>query len=122
MSTEDLFWKDMDNSFIDIIKAVTALSTKSYISISNLKTDITRNKDALDDFGTGNSSLSLALELPFDELKVDMSFIKDIKNKPQNQAMVQSIVDYAKRTNKESVYSTDILLFVTFVSIILQFT
>ena len=28
-------------------------------------------KIALDDFGTGNSSLSLALELPFDELKVD---------------------------------------------------
>lgn len=51
-----------------------------------------------------------------------MSFIKDIKDKPQNQAMVQYIVDYAKRTNKESVYSTDILLFVTFVSIILQFT
>lgn len=46
ISTEDLFWKDMDNSFIDIIKAVTALSTKSYISISNLKTDITRNKDS----------------------------------------------------------------------------
>lgn len=46
MSTEYLFWKDMDNSFIDIIKAVTALSTKSYISISNLKTDITRNKDS----------------------------------------------------------------------------
>ena len=46
MSTEDLFWKDMDNSFIDIIKAVTSLSTKSYISISNLKTDITRNKDS----------------------------------------------------------------------------
>ena len=59
-------------------------------------------KIALDDFGTGNSSLSLALELPFDELKVDMSFIRDIKQKPQNQAMVQSIVDYAWRTNTET--------------------
>lgn len=59
-------------------------------------------KIALDDFGTGNSSLSLALELPFDELKVDMSFIRDIKQKPQNQAMVQSIVDYARRTNTET--------------------
>lgn len=59
-------------------------------------------KIALDDFGTGNSSLSLALELPFDELKVDMSFIRDIKQKPQNQAMVKSIVDYAKRTNTET--------------------
>lgn len=59
-------------------------------------------KIALDDFGTGNSSLSLALELPIDELKVDMSFIKDIEHKPQNQAMVQSIVDYANRTNTET--------------------
>ena len=56
----------------------------------------------MNDFGTGNSSLSLALELPFDELKVDMSFIKDIKDKPQNQAMIQSIVDYTKRTNTET--------------------
>ena len=59
-------------------------------------------KVALDDFGTGNSSLSLALDLPFDELKVDMSFIRNIKEKPQNQAMVQSIVDYARRTNTET--------------------
>lgn len=59
-------------------------------------------KVALDDFGTGNSSLSLALDLPFDELKVDMSFIRNIQQKPQNQAMVQSIVDYAKRTNTET--------------------
>ena len=59
-------------------------------------------KLALDDFGTGNSSLSLALELPVDELKVDMSFIKDIEHNPQNQAMVQSIVDYANRTNTET--------------------
>lgn len=59
-------------------------------------------KIALDDFGTGNSSLNLALELPFDELKVDMSFIRDIKDKPQNQAMVQSIIDYAKRTKTET--------------------
>ena len=59
-------------------------------------------KVALDDFGTGNSSLSLALELPFDELKVDMSFIRNIQDKPQNQAMVQSIVDYARRTNTQT--------------------
>lgn len=77
------------------------------LDINFLRNEVTyfRNqgiKVALDDFGTGSSSLSLALELPFDELKVDMSFIRDIKNKPQNQAMVQSIVDYAKRTNTET--------------------
>ena len=41
MNTADLFWKDMDSSFPDIIKAITSLSKKSYISITNLRTDIT---------------------------------------------------------------------------------
>ena len=59
-------------------------------------------KIALDDFGTGNSSLSLALELPIDVAESRYEFIKDIEHKPQNQAMVQSIVDYANRTNTET--------------------
>lgn len=59
-------------------------------------------KLAMDDFGTGNASLSVALNLPIDELKIDMSFVKDIKDKPVNQAMVQSIVEFAKKTNLET--------------------
>ena len=31
-----------------------------------------------------------------------MSFIRNIQDKPQNQAMVQSIVDYARRTNTQT--------------------
>ena len=59
-------------------------------------------KLAMDDFGTGNASLSVALNLPIDELKIDMSFVKDIKNKPVNQAMVKSIVEFANTTNLET--------------------
>lgn len=59
-------------------------------------------KVAMDDFGTGTSSLQVALDLPVDELKIDMSFIKDIQNKPANQAMVQSILEFAKQTNLET--------------------
>lgn len=54
---------------------------------------------AMDDFGTGSASLQLALELPVDELKIDMSFIKDIQNKPTNQAMVKSIVDFGRSSH-----------------------
>ena len=54
---------------------------------------------AMDDFGTGSASLRLALELPVDELKIDMSFIKDIQNKPTNQAMVKSIVDFGRSSH-----------------------
>lgn len=59
-------------------------------------------KVAMDDFGTGSASLSLALDLPIDELKIDMSFIRNIKQKPSNQAMVKSIVDYARNTSLET--------------------
>ncbi|MGN0140807.1 MAG: EAL domain-containing protein [Roseburia sp.] len=52
-------------------------------------------KLALDDFGTGFSSLELLRELPVDELKVDMSFVRDIHNKPVNQAIIQSVVQCA---------------------------
>lgn len=52
-------------------------------------------KVSLDDFGTGSSSLGLVIELPIDELKVDMSFVKDIQKKQVNQAMVKHIIQCA---------------------------
>ena len=56
----------------------------------------------MDDFGTGNASLALALDLPVDELKIDMSFVRGIQEKPVKQAMVQSIVSFAQNTEKET--------------------
>ena len=98
----DEFYADVlgDKGIIEILE-YTALDIDKWQSKKN-SINRSRFNIALDDFGTGNSSLSLALELPFDELKVDMSFIRDIKDKPQNQAMVQSIIDYAKRTKTET--------------------
>lgn len=58
-------------------------------------------KVALDDFGTGNASLSTAMILPFDELKIDMSFVKEIEKQPIKQLMVRSIVDFAKKAKRE---------------------
>lgn len=52
-------------------------------------------KLSLDDFGTGSSSMGLLMELPIDELKVDMSFVKDIQKKRVNQAVVKHIVQCA---------------------------
>lgn len=57
---------------------------------------------ALDDFGTGSASLSVASILPVDELKIDMSFIRDIQNKPENQAVVEAILCFAKKTGMET--------------------
>lgn len=59
-------------------------------------------KIAMDDFGTGNASLSLLKELPVDELKVDMTFIRNIKGEPVHQALVRSIVQCANELGLKS--------------------
>lgn len=52
-------------------------------------------KFAIDDYGTGSASSSMALNLPMDEIKIDMSFIRDIIENKKKQMMVQGIVDFA---------------------------
>lgn len=50
---------------------------------------------ALDDFGTGFSSLSYLAQLPVDTLKIDKSFIDNLANSPQHQAIAKSIIGLA---------------------------
>jgi diguanylate cyclase (GGDEF)-like protein len=53
-------------------------------------------KIAIDDFGTGYSSLSYLKHLPFSILKIDQSFIQDVNKNPNNEAIVESIVNMGK--------------------------
>jgi diguanylate cyclase (GGDEF)-like protein len=46
----------------------------------------------LDDFGTGYSSLSQLRSLPFDQLKIDRSFISELKNGEQSDKLVDAII------------------------------
>jgi len=50
---------------------------------------------AIDDFGTGYSCLSYLPTLPFDSLKIDRAFVKDLEQRPESQAMVNSLVALA---------------------------
>ena len=52
---------------------------------------------SIDDFGAGYSSFSSLRELPFDELKIDISFVKDCAVDPNNAAICQTAIDLAHR-------------------------
>ncbi|WP_324827891.1 putative bifunctional diguanylate cyclase/phosphodiesterase [Qipengyuania zhejiangensis] len=47
---------------------------------------------SLDDFGTGYSSLSQLRSLPFDRLKIDRSFISELKEEEHNGKLVDAII------------------------------
>jgi EAL domain-containing protein (putative c-di-GMP-specific phosphodiesterase class I) len=50
---------------------------------------------SMDDFGTGYSSLSYFRQFPFDSVKIDQSFIRDVANNSKNAAITLSIIQMA---------------------------
>lgn len=52
---------------------------------------------ALDDFGTGYSSLSYLRSFPFDKIKIDQSFIREMNRRPDCMAIVHSITHLAQK-------------------------
>ena len=84
--TEGVFLKNMEESIIkmNVLKALG-------ISFS------------IDDFGTGYSSLTYLKKLPFDQLKIDQSFIRDFNEDPNDDAIVQAIIAMCKGLNLQPI-------------------
>jgi predicted signal transduction protein with EAL and GGDEF domain len=50
----------------------------------------------IDDFGTGYSSLSYLRQLPFDTLKIDYSFVKELGSSTDSSEIIQTILGLAR--------------------------
>jgi diguanylate cyclase (GGDEF)-like protein/PAS domain S-box-containing protein len=56
-------------------------------------------KISLDDFGTGYSSLAYISRFPFDKIKIDQSFVRDITENPANAAIATAAIVMARSLN-----------------------
>jgi EAL domain-containing protein (putative c-di-GMP-specific phosphodiesterase class I) len=58
---------------------------------------------SIDDFGTGYSSLSYIKKLPIDNLKIDMSFVRDVTMDPDAASIITAITSMARSLNLKTV-------------------
>ncbi|WP_068550684.1 EAL domain-containing protein [Thermosulfidibacter takaii] len=65
--------------------------------------DRTNFKIAIDDFGTGYSSLKYVTEIPVDKVKIDMSFVRRMREDLKAKVMVKTIANLAAELGIASV-------------------
>jgi diguanylate cyclase (GGDEF)-like protein len=58
---------------------------------------------SIDDFGTGYSSLASLKRFPIDNLKIDMSFIREIVTDPDSASIVGAIINMAHTLNLKTI-------------------
>lgn len=115
----------MENlGMLDFPDFVVASARKTGVSLSNLVLEVTESrlmKDmrapldilarlrlkhvdlSIDDFGTGHSSLAQLRDLPFNELKIDRSFVHGAWRDTQLAAICNASLDIARKLGMRSV-------------------
>lgn len=74
----------------------TGLVTSTANSLENLiRLRLMGCSLAMDDFGIGYSSLQRLCDLPFNQLKLDGSFVRELESRPDHRAVIESSVRLA---------------------------
>lgn len=88
-----------------IIELTESEGIENYSEVAKFIDDIKKLgcRVSIDDFGSGYSNFTHLIHLNADYLKIDGSIIKDILTDKGSELVAQSIVDFAKRLNMETI-------------------
>lgn len=96
--TQTLFASSLEPQHLELELTETILIENIKINIQKLnlikKIGV---QIALDDFGTGYSSLSYLQQFPFDTLKIDSCFIRNIERNEVNAVITKTIIEMARK-------------------------
>lgn len=83
------------------IEFTESFAIENYDIIENLVVELHKNgiKCSLDDFGSGYSSFNILKNVPMDELKMDILFLKEGVDKKRDEILARTVVELAKRFN-----------------------
>ncbi len=115
ISAVELINYELANNIIDQIDATGAL--REWIEIEITESALMKSLDvatkvmqdlvaagiliAIDDFGTGYSSLAYLKNLPASYIKIDQSFIRNLIDNPEDQAVVKAVVAMSHALDKK---------------------
>ena len=80
---------------LEITESVILSDARSTLDVLNRIRDL-GVRFAMDDFGTGYSSLSYLRSFPFDKVKIDQSFTRDLDAKADSSVIVRAIIGLCK--------------------------
>lgn len=109
MSAKDLYSIDVYDTLIGLLDRYAVPSSRLRIEITEtaLLVEPTKSDDVvarlrkagllveIDDFGKGYSSLGLLKNIPADVLKIDMSFLQELRDTERSRIILQSVIGMA---------------------------
>ena len=84
-----------DRLELEITESVLLKDTDSTLNLLRQLRDL-GVRISMDDFGTGYSSLGYLQRFPFDKIKIDQSFVRDLADKPESIAIVRAVTSLAE--------------------------
>ncbi|MEL6495116.1 MAG: EAL domain-containing protein [Cyanobacteria bacterium J06623_7] len=102
--TQILFETSLEPQFLELELTETILLENVKHNVHKL--NLLKNlgiKISLDDFGTGYSSLGYLQQFPFDALKIDACFVRNIEKDRINSVITKAVIDMAHQLNLQVV-------------------